>query len=103
MYYGTDFVARALDARAYARQVQLAFLRPGKPVENAYVESCHDKLRAECLHQHWFTDLHDAQAIIAACQDDDNTVRPHSALQQLTTYEYARTFTLSPQPPAYTS
>jgi len=100
---GPEFVARALDAWACARQVQLAFIRPGKPVENAYVESFHDKFRAECLDQHWFRDLHDARDIIAAWQDDYNTVRPHSALQQLPPNEYARSFTRSPQPSAYTS
>lgn len=100
---GPEFVARALDAWAYARQVQLAFIRPGKPVENAYVGSFHDKTRAECLDQHWFTDLRDARAIIAAWPDDYDTVRPHSALQQLTPHEYACTFTRSPQPSACTS
>lgn len=100
---GPEFVARALDAWAYARQVHLAFIRPGKPIENAYVESVHDKFCAECLDQHWFTELRDARDIITAWQDDDNTVRPHGSLQQLTPYEYARTFIHSPQPPAYTS
>jgi putative transposase len=82
--------------------VQLAFIRPGKPVENAYVESFHDEIRAECPDQHRFTDLHDARDIISAWQDDYNTVRPHSSLQQLTPNEYARTFTRSPRPSAYT-
>ena len=100
---GPEFVARALDAWACARQVQLAFIRPGKPVENAYVEGFHDKMRAECLGQHWFTDLHDAPDIISAWQDDYNSVRPHSSLQQLTPHEYARSFTRSPQSPTYTS
>ena len=100
---GPEFVARAVDAWAYARQVQLAFIRPGKPVENAYVGSFHDKMRAECLDQNWFTDLHDARGIISAWQDDYNTVRPHSSLQQLTPHECARTFTRSPQFPAYAS
>ena len=52
---------------------------------------------------HWFTDLGDAQTIITDWQEDYNTVRPHGALAQLTPSEYARTFTRSPQPPAYTS
>lgn len=99
--HGSEFIARALDAWANARQVQLAFIRPGKPVENAYVESCHDKMLAECLDQHWFTDLHDARDIISAWQDDYNTVRPDSSLQQLTPNEYARSLTRSPQPSAY--
>ncbi|MBK8057864.1 MAG: IS3 family transposase [Gemmatimonadetes bacterium] len=100
---GPEFMARALDAWAYARQVQLAFIRPGKPVENAYVESFHDKFRAECLDLHWFADLRDARSVIGAWQDDYNTVRPHGSLKQLTPNEYARTFTHSPHAPAYTS
>lgn len=103
MYYGPEFVARALDAWAYARQVQLVFICPGKPVENAYVESVHDKCRAECLDLHWFANLPDARDIISAWQDDDNTVRPHGSLAPLPPSEFARTFTRSPQPPAYTS
>jgi len=101
--HGPEFVARALDAWAYARQVQLAFIRPGKPIDNAYVESLHDRFRAECLDQHWFTDLGDAREIITRWPDDYNTVRPHGSLQQLTPHEYARTFTHSPKPSAYTS
>lgn len=58
---GPEFVARALDAWASARQVQLVFIRPAKPVEYAYVESVHDKFRAEGLDQHWFTDLSHAR------------------------------------------
>lgn len=76
--------------------MHLTFIRPGKPVENAYVESFHDKPRSECLDQHWFTDLADARAILAAWQDDYNTVRPHGALHQLTPHEFARSFTSSP-------
>lgn len=100
--HGAEFLARALDARAYARQVQLAFIRSGKPVENAYVESSRDKFRAECLDQHWFTDLRDARDIITAWQDDYNTVRPHGSLAQLTPREVVRTFRRSSQPVAYT-
>lgn len=100
---GPEFVARALDAWAYARQVQLAFTRPGKPVENVYVESFHDKFRAECLDLHWFADLRDARAVVSAWQDDYNTVCPRGSLKQLTPHEYARTFTRSPHAPAYTS
>lgn len=76
---------------------------PGKPVAHAYGESFHDTTRAECLDQHGFTNPHDARDVIPAWQDDYNTVRPHSALQQSTPNEYARTFTRSPRPSAYTS
>lgn len=101
--HGAEFLARAFDARAYARQVQLAFIRPGKLVENACVESSRDKCSAECLDQRWFTDLRDARDIIPSWQDDYNTVRPHGSLAQLTPREVVRTFRRSSQPVAYTS
>jgi putative transposase len=53
-------LVKALDAWAYQRGVKLQFIRPGKPVENGYVQSFKSKLRNECLNQHWFTDLLDA-------------------------------------------
>jgi len=100
---GPEFIARALDAWAYAHHVQRALIRPGKPIENAYVESCHDRCRGECLDLHWFASVPDARETIAAWQEDYNMVRPHSALGQLTPAEFASTFSQSPQPLAYTS
>ncbi|GJG89303.1 hypothetical protein tb265_44840 [Gemmatimonadetes bacterium T265] len=58
---GAELAARALDAWAYGRGVELAFTRRGKPVDNCYVESFHDKFRDECLSTHWFLDLADAR------------------------------------------
>jgi putative transposase len=86
---GPEFIGRALDAWAYANGVVLRFIRPGKPVENAYVESFNGKFRDECLNEHWFTSLAEAQAVIEAWRVDYNTVRPHSALQQHTPASYA--------------
>src|SRR5918999_384255 len=51
---GTEFVSRAMDAWAYAHDVRLDFIRPGKPVENAFSESFNGKLRDECLNAHVF-------------------------------------------------
>ncbi len=59
---GPEFAGRALDAWAYAHGVTLRFIRPGKPIENAYVESFNGKFRDECLNEHWFVSLADAQA-----------------------------------------
>ena len=58
---GPEFAGRTLDAWAYARGVTLRFIRPGKPIENAYVESFNGKFRDECLNEHWFVSLADAQ------------------------------------------
>ena len=89
MYYGPEFVSKALDAWAYAQGVELAFTRPAKPVDNCYVESFHDKFRDECLSTHWFLDLVEARREVTAWQEDYNTVRPHRGLGNRTPAEYA--------------
>ena len=86
---GPEFTGKALDGWAYQVGVKLHFIRPGKPVENAYVESFNGKLRNECLNQHWFLDLDDARRIIEAWRIDFNEVRPHSSLDGMTPKEYA--------------
>ena len=86
---GPEFSGKALDVWAYQRGVQLHFIRPGKPIENAYVESFNGKFRDECLNQTWFLDLDDARSKIEAWRRDYNAVRPHSSLGNLTPNEYA--------------
>jgi putative transposase len=76
---GPEFTGRALDAWAYARGVQLHFIRPGKPIENAFAESFNGRLRDECLNENWFADLPEARSTIGAWRIDYNEVRPHSA------------------------
>lgn len=63
---GPEFAGRALDAWAHQRGVALQFIRPGKPVENAYIESFNGRLRDECLNVHWFLSLADARRQIDA-------------------------------------
>jgi putative transposase len=86
---GPEFAGRTLDAWAYARGVTLRFIRPGKPIENAYVESFNGKFRDECLNEHWFVSLVDAQVTIEAWRIDYNTVRPHSSLDGATPEHFA--------------
>jgi putative transposase len=86
---GPEFAGRTLDAWAYAHGVTLCFIRPGKPIENAYVESFNGKFRDECLNEHWFVSLADAQAVIEAWRIDYNTVRPHSSLAGATPHDFA--------------
>ena len=86
---GPEFTSKALDAWAYQRGVKLHFIRPGKPVENAYCESFNGKLRNECLNENWFLSLEDARRIIEAWRVDYNEVRPHSSLDGMTPKEYA--------------
>ena len=86
---GPEFAGRTLEAWAYAARVTLCFIRPGKPIENAYVESFNGKFRDECLNEHWFVSLADAQRLIEAWRVDYNTVRPHSALDDQTPHQFA--------------
>lgn len=63
---GPEFAGRVLDAWAYRQGVTLRFIRPGRPIENAYIESFNGKLRDECLNEHWFVSMADAQIAIEA-------------------------------------
>ena len=77
---GTEFQSRAMDAWAYRRQITLAFIRPGKPVENSFIESLNGRLRDEGLNTQQFISLSDAQRQLDLWRCDYNAVRPHSAL-----------------------
>ena len=87
---GPEFAGRALDRWAHERGVAIDFIRPGKPVDNAFVESFNGKLRDECLNGHWFQSLREAQEIIEAWREDYNQERPHRSLGGRTPSEYAR-------------
>jgi len=69
--------------------VQLSFIRPGKPNENAYIESFNGKFRDECLNEHWFVTMMQARRIIEAWRVEYNTERPASSLGDLTPEEFA--------------
>ena len=88
--HGTEFMSRALEDWAYQRAVQLDFIRPGKPVENAFIESFNGRLRDECLNVHQFTSIDDAKTKIEAERVDYNQRRPHNSLGHLTPNEYAQ-------------
>ncbi|MFA5908345.1 MAG: transposase [Vicinamibacterales bacterium] len=75
---------------AFARGVQLDFIRTGKPVENTLIESFDRRLRDECLNVHQFTSIEDAKEKIEAWRVDYNERRPHGSLSHLTPDEYAR-------------
>lgn len=88
--HGTEFQSRALEDWAYRRGVQVDFIRPGKPVENAFIESFNGRLRDECLNVHQFATLAEAQLIIELWRVDYNRRRPHSSLGHLTPEEFAQ-------------
>ncbi len=87
---GPEFISRSLDLWAYFNGVKLDFSRPGKPTDNAFIESFNGRLRDECLNQHWFLSLDEARAVTEAWRDDSNRVGPHGALGNQTPFEFAR-------------
>ena len=86
---GPEFDGQVLDKWAYRSGVQLSFIRPGKPNENAYIESFNGKFRDECLNEHWFLSLAHARIVIEAWRIEYNTERPHSSLGNRTPEEFA--------------
>jgi putative transposase len=90
---GPEFQSRALDAWAGRRGVQLQFIRPGKPVENAFIESFNGRVRDECLNQHWFLSVREAQRQIEAWRVSYNTARPHRGLGHIPPAQFAARFT----------
>ena len=85
----SEFASKVLDAWAYAQGVKLDFIRPGKPIENAAIESVNGRFRDECLNAQVFVSLHDARQKIDAWRIDYNEHRPHGSLGNLTPREFA--------------
>jgi putative transposase len=85
---GPEFAGKRLDEWAYRKGVRLNFIRPGKPIENAYAESFIGRLRDECLNENWFMNLRHAKEVIEAWRRDYNAARPHSSLEGLTPQEF---------------
>jgi len=86
---GTEFASKAMDLWAYSNGVHLDFIRPGRPVENGYIESFNGRLRDECLNVEVFFTLADARRKLGLWQHDYNYHRPHSALADRTPVEFA--------------
>ncbi len=86
---GSEFCSRALEAWAMTNEVQLCFIRPGRPVENGFIESFNGRLRDECLNVEWFSSLDDARAKLARFREHYNRERPHSALADRTPAAFA--------------
>jgi putative transposase len=100
---GSEFVGRAMDAWSYQYGVQLEFIRPGKPVDNSYIESFNGRLRDECLNVETFFDLNDVRDKLSRWQLDYNQVRPHSALGDRSPEEFVREWQTSSAAPLRTA
>ena len=87
---GKEFCGKAMLTWAYERGVQLRLIQPGKPNQNAYVESFNGRLRDECLNEHWFTHLMHVRTVIETWRREYNEDRPKKALGGLTPSAYAK-------------
>lgn len=87
---GKEFCGKAMVVWAHERNVDLRLIEPGKPNQNAYVESFNGRLRDECLNEHWFTHLLHARAVIETWRREYNEERPKKALGGLTPTAYAK-------------
>lgn len=87
---GKEFCSRAMLTWAHARGIQLFLIEPGKPNQNAYIESFNGRFRDECLNEHWFTSLNHAKVIIDAWRREYNEERPKRSLGGMTPAAYAR-------------
>jgi putative transposase len=86
---GPELTSRHFLAWCVERQIELVHIQPGKPTQNAHVESFHGRLREECLNISWFQNLFDARRKISAWRTEYNEKRPHSSLGYRTPREFA--------------
>lgn len=96
---GSEFTSQAMDLWAYRNGVRIDFSRPGKPTDNAFIESFNGTLRAECLDIHWFTSIVEAKQLIEGWRREYNDSRPHRALGEQTPSEFASQFAVQRELP----
>lgn len=89
---GTEFTSRVMDQWAHFNKVELKFIQPGKPNQNAYCESFNARFRDECLNTNWFLNLNQAKEIIESWRKEFNNERPHSSLNNMTPNMFAKQF-----------
>ena len=93
---GPEFISKGLDHWAYINRVTLGFSQPGKPTDNAFVESFNGRFRDDCLNTHWFLNLDDARGKIEAWRRDFNETRPHTSLGFMTPADFASSAGVNP-------
>jgi len=92
---GSEFTSQAMDLWAYQNGMKIDFSRPGKPTDNAFVESFNGTFRAECLNAHWFGTLAEAKRLIEAWRQEYTESRPHRSLSDGTPTEFANEYAAS--------
>jgi putative transposase len=96
---GSEFSCQVMDLWAHQNGVQIDFSRPGKPTDNAFIESFNGTFRSECLNTHWFHSLQEAKLLIENWRQEYNESRPHRALDLRTPNEFARQIATSSDSP----
>ncbi len=89
---GSEFISKVLDRWAYEHGVTMDFSRPGKPMDNAMIESFNGSFRDECLNVNWFLSIEDAREKIETWRKDYNEFRPHSSLKDLTPLQFVEQY-----------
>jgi putative transposase len=92
---GSEFSGQAMDLWAYQNGTKIDFSRPGKPTDNAFVESFNGTFRDECLNVHWFETLAEAKQLIESWRREYNESRPHRALNERTPSKFASEYAAS--------
>jgi putative transposase len=87
---GTEFTSKAMEIWEQNTEVKLQFIQPGKPIQNAFIESFNGRLRSECLNQNWFLDLNDAKSTLEVWRRVYNEERPTKPLGKLIPSEFAK-------------
>ena len=86
---GSEFTSKAMSIWCNKNHVNIAFIRPGRPMENGFIESFNGKFRDECLNEQWFLNLKEARAKVEAWREEYNTIRPHSSLGMRSPKEFS--------------
>lgn len=89
---GPEFRSKALDKWAYENQVILDFIRPGKPVDNCFIESFNSRFRLECLNSHYFDSISEAKVLVEDWRKKYNEFRPHRTLKGLTPKNFSEQY-----------
>ena len=97
MDHGPEFTSSVLDKWAYEHDVTLDFCRPGKPTDNALIESFIGSFRDECLNTNWFLSIRDAREKISSWRMEYNSFRPHSSLENMTPNEFLKNSSNAPK------
>ena len=94
---GPEFTSNVMSEWTYTQEIEHRFIDPGKPIQNAYIESFNGKLRDEFLNEHWFKSMDELRGRLEVWRNEYNFIRPHSSLGNLTPHAYRKNLELKTQ------